>query len=269
MHPYFARFQKLAELPHEANAVDQALIDVHQNKPSSIVAGRNVTAGYVRGWGLQFNIIRSFVQQDPIYRESLKLVENIHLTHEISLMNIFLIMKYGLPERSGDMIEFGCYQGGSAIFMASVAKKLGITGTIYTLDTFTGLPKTDLVLDFLTTNHFKNTSFESFLKRISQLDLPNLVPIKGLFQETASDLLKRTQRILLSYLDCKTYESTRYALSTILPHLHPEGGYLLLHDPIHGDGLGPLQAMEEMIEAHQLHAEQAYPHMVYRYPKLS
>ena len=314
MHPHFARFQKLAELTHGANTVDQALIDFHQNKISSVIKGRNVIAGYVRGWGLQFNIIRSFVQQDPIYIESLNLVKELCLTHEVSLMNIFLIMKYGLKNlelfkyccsrcsarneehstavysdtrghehRSdtamrdssniknaleGDIIEFGSYRGGSAIFIANVAKKLGITGTVYALDTFTGLPAADPTLDFLTSNDFKNASFESLSERISKLGLTNLIPIKGPFQETTSNLLKCSQKILLSYLDCKTYESTRCALSAVLPHMHAQGGYLLLHDPIHSNGLGPFQAMEEMIETHQLYAEQAYPHMVYRYPPL-
>jgi len=266
MHPHFARFQKLAELPQEAHAVDQALFDFHQPKPSSIIKGRNVVAGYARGWGLQFNVIRSFVQRDPIFSESLKLAEDLSLTHEISLMNIFLIMKYGLPSQCGDIIEFGSYQGGTAIFMANVAKRLGIEGKIYALDTFAGIPPGDLVLDFLTTNDFKNDSFESLRERSAQLGLTNLIPIKGRFQETTHALLKHAQKFLLAYVDCKTYESTRYAISTILPHLHTASGYLLLHDPIHSDGLGPLQAMEEMIETHQLHAEQAYPHMVYRYP---
>lgn len=268
MHPHFARLKKLAEQSDESDALDQALREFHQLKSPSLIQGRNVMAGYVRGWGLQFNVIRPFVRQDPIYRESLKLVEEIHLTHEVSLMNIFLIMKYGLPDSCGDIIEFGSYRGGSAIFMANVAKRLGMTGTVYALDTFAGLPAADPVLDFLTTNDFKNTSFESFSERISKLGLPNLVPIKGTFQETTSNLLKCSQKILLSYLDCKTYESTRYALSSVLPHMHAQGGYLLLHDPIHSNGLGPLQAMEEMIETHQLYAEQAYPHMVYRYPKI-
>jgi hypothetical protein len=268
MQPHFAQFQKLAELPHEASAVDQALIDFHQTQPSSVIKGRNVIAGYARGWGLQFNIIRSFVQQDPLYIESLKLLEGIHLTHEVSLMNIFLIMKYGLKELEGDMIEFGAYRGGSAIFIANIAQRLGIRGRVYTLDTFEGLPATDPVLDFLTTNDFKNTSFESLSERIDRLGLTNLIPIKGPFQKTAADLLRRSQKVLLAYVDCKTYESTRCALSAVLPHLHAQGGYLLLHDPIHSNGLGPLQAMEEMVEAHELYAEQAYPHMVYRYPKL-
>ena len=268
MHPHFARLKKLAEQSDESDALDQALREFHQLKSPSLIQGRNVMAGYVRGWGLQFNVIRPFIQQDPIYRESLKLVEGIHLTHEVSLMNIFLIMKYGLPDSCGDIIEFGSYHGGSAIFMANVAKRLGMTGTVYALDTFTGLPTADPILDFLVTNDFKNTSFESLSERISKLDLSNLVPIKGPFQETAPVLLSRSQKILLAYLDCKTYESTRYALSSVLPHMHPAGGYILLHDPIHSNGLGPLQAMEEMIETHQLYAEQAYPHMVYRYPKL-
>ncbi len=268
MHSHFAQLQQLAALPNKASAVDQLLVEFHRNLPTSVINGRNVMAGYARGWGLQFNILRSFVKQDPIFKESLKLVENLTLTHEISLMNIFLIMKYGLPSSYGDIIEFGCYEGGSAIFMAIVAKELGIKGKIYTLDTFAGIPRVDPHLDFLTTRDFKNANWELFSKRIYQLGLTNLVPIRGLFQETAPTTLKNSQKILLAYLDCKTYESTRYSLSTVLPYLDHRGSYLLLHDPIHSDGLGPLQAMEEMIETHHLYAEQAYPHMVYRYPPL-
>lgn len=128
MHAHFARFQKLVTQLHDLNAVNQGLIEFHQNKSSSIIKGRNVIAGYVRGWGLQFNVLRSFVQQDPIFHESLQLVKGLTLTHEVSLMNIFLIMKYGLKNLEGDIIEFGAYQGGSAIFMANVAKRLGIKG---------------------------------------------------------------------------------------------------------------------------------------------
>ncbi|MBM3856648.1 MAG: class I SAM-dependent methyltransferase [Verrucomicrobia bacterium] len=268
MHSHFEHLKKLAEQSHESDALDQALREFHQPKSPLIIQGRNVMAGYVRGWGLQFNIIRSFIQRDPIFHESLELIKGLTLTHEVSLMNIFLIMKYGLPSTCGDIVEFGSYQGGSAIFMANVAERLGIQGKVYTLDTFEGLPAAHHALDFLTKNNFQDTSLESLCKRIAQLGLTNLIPIKGRFQETAHNLLNRSQKILLTYVDCKTYDSTSYAISAVLPHLHKAGGYILLHDPIHGNGLGPLQAMEEMVDLHHLHAEQAYPHMVYRYPKI-
>lgn len=268
MHSYFAKLQALAAQPNQAAAIHHELLTFHQHHPDSIIKGRNVMAGYARGWGLQFHILRSFVEQDPIFQESFHLVKGFHLTHEVSLMNIFLIMKYGLPDTSGDIIEFGCHQGGSAIFMANVAKRLGLKTTIYTLDTFQGLPYKHPTLDFLSTHDSKQDTLESLKNLIARYHLANLIPIKGLFQETAMNVFLHSQKILLAYLDCNTYASTHYALSAVLPQLHPSGGYLLLHDPIHGNGLGALQAMEEMVETHHLHAEQAYPHMVYRYPQL-
>lgn len=268
MHRHFERLKELAESPQRAKALHEALVQSHLSNSSSLIKGRNVLAGYTRGWGLQFNILRSFIKQDSLFQESFALAKDHCLTHEVSLMNIFLIMKYGLPGGSGDIVEFGSYRGGSAIFMANVAKKLGLKTTIYALDTFQGIPTVHPSLDFLTTKNFQDTSLKSLSRLITQLNLSNLIPIQGPFEESVNDLLHHSQKILLSYIDCKNYASTRFAISKILPRLHEKGGYLLLHDPIHGDGLGPLQAMEEMIDSYELYAEQAYPHMVYRYPKL-
>ena len=268
MHPHFSRLENLAALPNGEKVVDCAVEDLHRDTAESVIAGRNVIAGYTRGWGLQFDILRSFVRKDPIFAESMHLTKGVQTVFETSLMNIFLIMKYGIKDRSGDFIEFGCYYGGSALFIANVARRLGFTGTVYALDTFEGIPAAHETLDFHSVGEFEHLSFQEMKAHFDKLGFTNLVPVKGRFEETAAGLLQRSQKIFLAHIDCDTYSSTSYAITTVLPYMDPKSGYLVFDDSIQSTSLGAMQAVEEMIEAQNLHAEQAYPHLVYRFPKL-
>ena len=71
MYPHFERLKKLAESPQGADDLDEELVKSHLSNSSSIIKGRNIIAGYTRGWGLQFNILRSFIKQASLFRESL------------------------------------------------------------------------------------------------------------------------------------------------------------------------------------------------------
>ena len=267
--PCFSHLERIVTLPNGEKVVDCAVTDLHRNTASSVIEGRNVIAGYPRGWGLQFDVLRSFVKQDPVFAESLHFTSGFRTIDENSLMNIFLIMKYGIKDRSGDFIDFGCYYGSSTIFIANVARRLGFTGKIYALDTFEGIPAVDEKVDFNVVGDFNEISFENFVGYLKMIGLTNVVPVKGRFEETATALLQQSEGILLAHIDCDVYPSVRYAISAVLSYMNPASGYLIFDDPLHGPRLGALQAVEEMIETHGLRAEQAYPQLVYRYPKLS
>src|SRR5688572_29155207 len=87
--------------------------------------GRNVYEGYQRGWGLQFHDLREKVLADPLYQEALGLAANRTIMAELNRMNIFLILRFYLQNiPRGNVVEFGSYRGGNAIFMAHVARKL-------------------------------------------------------------------------------------------------------------------------------------------------
>jgi len=62
------------------------------------------------------------------------------LLGEDQRMNLFLLIKFFLKKiPRGNIIEFGSYQGGSAIFMACVAKELHPEIRVFSLDTFSGI----------------------------------------------------------------------------------------------------------------------------------
>ena len=269
MKPCFLYLQELQKTSGHPELMDRAIADLHRASSSSITGGRNITAGYTRGWGLQYDIISAFVAQDPIFIESRELSQSRGIVSIARLMNLFLILKYGMTDLAGDIIEFGAYQGGSSIFMANVARRLGFTGKIYALDTFQGMPLTHETLDIHRRGDFGDASFEDLINYRDKVGLVNLVPIKGLFQETASAILQQAQKIILAHIDCDIYEAVSYATSAVQPYMHPVGGYLVFDDALQSSCLGALQAVEEMIQRDKLRAEQAWPHFIYRYPVLT
>ncbi len=150
--------------------------------------------------------------------------------------------------------------------MANVARRLGLKGRIYALDTYEGMPDTNDELDLHSAGNFSDTSLDDLEKYIHELGLTNIEPVKGLFSDTAPAVLERTQSIRLAHVDCDIYDAVKYCLEAVMPKMSRSGGYIVLDDPLHGSCLGAMQAVEEWIIATKLHAEQAYPHLVYRYP---
>jgi len=254
MQTIFQRVQELQKKPRHKKPMDRLITELHQDVPTSIIQGRNVIAGHLRAWGNHYDILSSFVTKDPIFRESIDYVGKRSLMGTSNFINLFLILKYGIKDRSGDIIEFGVYKGGSAIFIANTARRLGFTGNVYALDTFQGTPRSRLQLDFHQSGDFDDTSLEELMEYRNQIGLTNLIPIKGLFKKTAPTLLKKSQNIVLAHVDCDLYESVRDAISMVKPHMHPQGGYLIFDDTWHGTCLGALQAAEEMVQRDHLRA---------------
>jgi len=240
----------------------------HRSDPSHLLQGRNVMAGYARAAALHHESTTPSIANDPLYIECRTLMQQRQLLSETRLMNLFLILKYGIKNLDGDIIEFGSYRGGSAIFLAAAARALGLRTTVYALDTFEGMPSANSTLDFHHEKNFQHVSFEELLEYQKKCGLTNLVFVKGRFEETARSLLQTSRKIILAHIDCDLYESTKYAIDVTLPHFHPSGGYLVFDDALQSTCLGALQAVEEMIQEHHLHAEQSFPHLVYRYPKI-
>lgn len=258
---------QILEQVHYGSSLEQLMKEFHYDFPSSLVKGRNVVAGSARAWGLQFGKLGKSIEADPLYQEAFKLVEGETLLHPIHLQNFFLILKYGIKNKEGDIIEFGSYRCGSAIFIAKVAQALGYTGKVYALDTFSGIPKTDATLDFHLKGDFKKLSFEILTRKIEQLGLTNLILVKGLFEQTLHALLPKMKKVILAHVDCDVEEATRYALS-ILEKQMDQGGYIAIDDAATPACLGVMHAVEETLQKRGFHAEQAFPHFVYRVPSL-
>ncbi|PLZ03041.1 hypothetical protein CY652_06940 [Burkholderia sp. WAC0059] len=266
VNSYLEAIDPLRNQPHGPD-LERALGRLHANTARNVVGGRNVTAGYIRAWGLYSPVgIAPAVAQDPVYRESIELARDLTLVTEHKLMNLFLIMKYGLADIKGDIVEFGSYKGGSAIFMANVARRLGMTARIYALDTFQGMPETDVARDLHLAGDFNDTSIDALRAFAEKHQLSNLIPVQGLFEDTAPALLETIDAVMLAHIDCDIYSAVKFAIDVIQPRMHACGGYLAFDDPLQATCLGALEAVEDMVQANGLHAEQAYPHLVYRFP---
>jgi hypothetical protein len=129
--------------------------------------GRNVRDGYSRGVGLQFGTLGDAVGRDPLYAEALSLAQGRTIVAEHNRMNLFLIVRAFLDRIPGDVIEFGSYKGGNAIFLASVLKKLHPGRRVWSLDTFSGMPETDATVDAHRRGDFQDVDLDE-LRRFAQ-----------------------------------------------------------------------------------------------------
>ncbi len=260
---HVARFSHIDQL--EGEALEKALIEIHQSPFLKGHGGRNIAAGYVRSCGLIFGKLQEAVKKDPLFQQAFHLVQGGTIIDEKLIMNFFLILKYALTGMPGDIIEFGSFRGGPAVFLAYVARELGIKGSIYALDTFEGIPHVDSNLDLHACHDFKETSFEMVAQIVRKLKLDNLILIKGEFKNTFPQICSSLNPLSLAHVDAITYSSVKYAIDAVMPYLHRKGGYLIVDDVLCSACIGTLQAVEEMVQKYNLNAEQACPHFVYRY----
>lgn len=241
------------------------------SRPLKLDRGRAIELGHLRGWGLEYGSMQAEVKTQPDFIEALELArQRGSLLTPAKLMNLYLLFKFGLPElEAGDIVEFGSYKGGSAIFMASLLRTMGSSACVFALDTYAGMPQTDEVRDLHRKGNFNDTSIDEFRRDITKNGLDEWVePVQGVFSDTFPGLVSGGRRIALAHIDCDIYDGVKYAITAAKPHMVDEG-YLVFDDPLHGSCLGAMQAIEEtLLHEDKLFAEQMYPHPVYRYPPL-
>lgn len=231
---------------------------------SNVVRGRNPAEGYARGWGLQFGGVSAALESDPLYRHAVALTGGRSIQSELKRKNIYLIMSNFMAGlESQDVIEFGSYRGGSAMFMAVIARELFPKATIYALDTFAGMPKTDKTIDAHSQGDFGDVDLHEIRAAASDLKLDNLVFVQGLFTDTLPSLIDSGRRFGLAHIDCDIYDGVAYAQSAIWPHMAP-GGYIAYDDAEISSCLGATQAVEELIMERRIHSEQIFPQFVFR-----
>ena len=229
--------------------------------------GRNVRDGYARGWGLQFGDLREKVRKDKLFQEALAIAQGRTVVSEDNRMNIFLILKFFLDKIPfGHIVEFGSYKGGNALFMAYVVGKLYPGMKVYALDTFAGMPNTDLEIDAHRAGDFKDVDLDELKRFAASKKINNLEFVKGLFQETAPTLLPNIGEVSLAHIDCDIYSAVAYSYEAVKPFM-VNGGYFVFDDAIYSSCLGATEAVEsKLIQEDGLHSEQIFPQYVFRSP---
>jgi predicted O-methyltransferase YrrM len=227
--------------------------------------GRNVYEGYQRGWGLQFGDLHAKVLADPLYQEALALAGTRTIMMELNRMNIFLILRFFLRDvPPGDIIEFGSYRGGNAIFMAHVARTLHPGMKVYALDSFEGMPPTDKAVDAHNEGDFAGVDLEELRAYSAQIGLDNLEFVKGYFDKTTPGVLARSRPIALAHIDCDILPSVEYSYEAVKDRM-VEGGYLVFDDATVSSCIGATEAIEDLLVRRDgLNSEQIFPHFVFR-----
>ncbi|MDH4235668.1 MAG: TylF/MycF family methyltransferase [Nitrospira sp.] len=243
----------------------QSYLPVLNSVSRELRNGRSIYDGYVRGWGIQFGDLRERARKDPLYKEALALAAGRTVVSEDNRINLFLIAKFFLPKlESGHIVEFGSYKGGNAIFLAHVAKNTCPGMTVYSLDTFSGMPPTDSALDAHQEGDFRDVDLNELRRYAQGCGLENLEFIQGLFQDTANAALAKAGKVALAHIDCDIYSSVSYAYEIVKDRM-VRGGYLVFDDATVSSCLGATEAVEQiLIRRDGLSSEQIFPHYVFR-----
>ncbi len=229
--------------------------------------GRNIRDGYYRGVGLEHGTLCEQIYSDQDYQHAVSFATGRAIATPNRLLNLFLLVKYYLPKLPfGHIIEFGAYKGGSAFFMAALAKRLLPPVQVYSLDTFEGMPPTDTNLDAHGTGDFADASLEEIQSAKEQYGLDNVHFIKGLFEQSAPSVLREAERIALVHIDCDIYSSVKYAYEIVKPRMVSKG-YIVFDDSTTSTCIGATEAVERfVIHRDGLLSEQIFPHHVFRAP---
>jgi len=183
------------------------------------------------------------------------------------LGNIFLIIKFYLPRLArANIVEFGSYMGGSAIFMAALTHKFLPECKVFSFDTFSGMPPTDTRVDHHQAGAFAGVDLAELRRYIGIINMNNLVLVRGDFADTAAPTLQQIGSVSFCHIDCDIRSAIECAYDTTKPHM-VSGGYWIFDDPMVSDCLGAAEVMEDLlIRRDGLNSEQVFPHYVFRQP---
>ncbi len=227
--------------------------------------GRNVYEGYQRGWGIQFGGLKEQILNDPLYKEAFAAAVDRTIMSEENRMNIYLLLRFFLDKIPfGHIIEYGSYKGGSAIFMAYVAKKLYPGRKVFALDSFEGMPKTDKDVDAHNAGDFSDVDFGKLQGRVEELKLDNLVLVKGFFENTNDSVMAQAGKISLAHIDCDIQPAVKYSYEGVKPFM-VDGGYIVFDDATVSSCIGATEVVEDLLVRRDgLNSEQIWPHYVFR-----
>src|SRR5579863_2926608 len=151
--------------------------------------GRCLYDGYQRATPLKYGSLGDQVRRDPVYRKALmaaRLPEVRSMVVEVRFINLFILIKFFLRNLgSQNIIEFGAYRGGSAIFLATLLAEYYPAARILSLDTFAGLPELKRSVD-KPPQDFMLFNLESTRATARALGLRNLEFVPGLIEDTAA-----------------------------------------------------------------------------------
>lgn len=228
--------------------------------------GRCLYEGYQRSTPLKYGSLGEEVRRDPVYRKALaasRLPAVESMVVQTRFINLFILIKFFLCKlRSQNIVEFGAFKGGSAVFMATLLKEFYPQARMFSLDTFAGLPELTAGVD-KPPKDFLEINLARTRAAARSLGLNNLEFIQGLIEDTAPGACRRLGSIGLAHIDVVLYGPSVFAQNIAWDHMTP-GGYIVQDDALEPTCPGATLAVEEMIRNRGLSMEQVWPQIVFR-----
>ena len=125
----------------------------------------------------------------------------------------------------GNFWECGVYKGGTGILLAHLVRSSQPERHLRLFDTFIGMPKTDLDLDYHKEGDFADNSLEAVKNRIKECSKVSFH--QGLMPKTFSGL--ETETIAFAHIDVDIHQSVIDCCEFIYPRLSA-GGFMLFDD---------------------------------------
>jgi predicted O-methyltransferase YrrM len=234
-----------------------------RNVEDGWIRGRVPREGYQRGWGLQHGGLSDAIDVDPLFQAASAASEGLSIVDHQRRKNIFLIITQFLGRlASQDIIEFGAYKGGNALFMAYLLQEMYPKACVYALDTFEGMPDVSGV-DLHAKGDFRDNSPQIIEDAMKRQRLGNIRIVQGLFEDTFPSIAQNRPAFALAHIDCDIYSAVKYSQDAVRPFMTP-GGYIIYDDANTSSCIGAIQAVEEMIRERDAASEQIWPHWVFR-----
>lgn len=165
------------------------------------------------------------------------------------------VLKKGVP---GDVVELGCYNGTTSLFIARLLAEQREKKSFHVYDSFQGLPPKSEQDSSPAGEQFKagelNASKTKFIQHFRQANLPLPVIHKCWFSDLKEPDLP--EEIAFAFLDGDFYDSIRYSLKVIENKLSP--GTIILVDDYQSEALpGASKAVDEWLrnKPYRMHAE--------------
>jgi len=149
-----------------------------------------------------------------------------------------------VSQLSGDVAEFGVFQGGSAYFMALAMACLGMSPSkaLHLFDTFAGIP-TKSSLDFVEKESFAEGNVEKVRELMCEFEKVQVV--QGDVQETVP--VSGISSLALAHVDCDQHAPTRFLCEQVYPKMVP-GGIMMFQNYSFGAAYGERIAVDRFFE---------------------
>lgn len=146
---------------------------------------------------------------------------------------------------SGDLVEVGCWRGGSSLTIATAAQSFKPGSVFFICDTFKGVALTGEKDNVAKDGDFGDTSREHVTQLLESRDLSNFRIVEGIFPHTSEQVTSKTISFL--HIDVDTYEGYKAILHWAQDKLVP-GAIIVFDDYAYWGCKGVDLAVNEYFE---------------------